>query len=96
MARDAAAAAQRFQSWAASTHLQRALVEELAGNLPAAHGAIERALELDARDWRLWLVDARIETRLENFDEAELSLRRAVDLNPRSPRFAGLPGAVTG
>jgi O-antigen ligase len=95
-ARDAAVAAQRFQSWAASPHLQRALVEELAGNLPAAHVAIERALELDRREWRLWLVDSRIETKLENFDEAELSLRRAVELNPRSSRFAGLPGAATG
>ena len=93
---DAAQAAQRFQPWASSTHLQRALVEELRGDLRAARTAIERALDLDERDWRLWLVDARIETKLENFDEAELSLRRAVELNPRSPRFSTLPGAETG
>ena len=93
---DAAIAAQRVQSWASSAHLQRALVEELRGNLPEARTAIKRALELDQRDWRLWVIDARIETKLEHFRLAARSLRRAVALNPRSQRFEDLPIAPLG
>ncbi len=91
---DAAVAARRIQPWAASPHLQVALVEELRGNLRAAQTAIRRALARDERDWRLHLIEARLETKLENFDAAAESLRRAVALNPRSSRFDGLPGAA--
>lgn len=90
-----AAAAERTQPWASSPHLQRALVEEVAADLPAARTAIHDALARDGSDWQLWLVDARIETKLENFDEAETSLRRAFALNPRSPSLAGLLGSGT-
>ena len=81
---DAAASAERVQPWAASTHLQRALVEELMGNFPAAHKAVRQALEHDADDWRLWIVAARIETKMGEFGEAESSLARAIELNPNS------------
>jgi tetratricopeptide (TPR) repeat protein len=80
----AAKRAERLQPWAASTHLQRALVEELTGNFPAAHMAIRHALERDAEDWRLWIVAARIETKVGAFREAQRSLARAIELNPNS------------
>lgn len=81
---DAATRAERVQPWAASTHLQRALVEELMGNLPAARTAVRQALEHDAEDWRLWIVAARIETKMGAFPEAQRSLARAIELNPNS------------
>ena len=90
---EAAESARRIQPWAASPHVQVALVEELRGDLRTARTAIRRALARDERDWRLWLIDARLETKLENFDAAAESLRQAIALNPRSSRFEGLPGA---
>ena len=87
-----ALAARRLQSWAASTHLQLALVQETLGNLPAAESSIRTATARDPQDWRLWLVRARIETKLGRVAEARTSLHRAVELNPRSPLFAGLSG----
>ena len=79
-----AKAAERIQPWAASTHLQRALVEELSGNVPAALAAIRRALARESGDWRLWVVAARLETKAGEFESARESLDRAVALNPRS------------
>jgi tetratricopeptide (TPR) repeat protein len=83
-----AKAAERIQPWAASTHLQRALVEELSGNLPAALAAIHRALARESGDWRLWVVAARLETKAGEFERARESLDRAVALNPRSQILA--------
>jgi tetratricopeptide (TPR) repeat protein len=85
-----ALAARRLQSWAASTHLQLALVQETLGNLEAAEGSIRTATAKGPDDWRLWLVRARIETKLGRVAEARTSLHRAIELNPRSPLFAGL------
>ncbi len=85
-----ALAARRLQGWAASTHLQLALVQEQLGNLPAAHRTIRAAIRHDETDWRLWLVRARIETKLGKIPEARRSLHRAAELNPRSALFEGL------
>ena len=80
--------AEKIQPWAASTHLQRALVEELSGNVPAALAAIRRALARENNDWRLWVVAARLETKAGEFQKARKSLDRAVALNPRSQILA--------
>jgi Flp pilus assembly protein TadD len=48
------------------------------------------AISRDRTDWRLWLASARIETRLGRVRAAERSLRRAVELNPRSPLLSGI------
>ncbi len=80
--------ARDLQPWAASPHLQLALVQEQAGSLPAARGSILEALDNDSADWRLWLVRARVETKLGQGRQAARSLRRAERLNPRSPLFA--------
>ena len=84
---DAAAAAQRLQPWAASPYLQRALVEERAGDLAAADRSIRGAIERDPADWRLWLAASRIQTKLGDFRMAQQSYRRAASLNPRSFLF---------
>ena len=86
----AAGAARDVQPWAATPYLQLALVSEEAGDLRRAGAWIDKAIERDSRDWRLWLVSARVETKLGRVAAAERSLRRAINLNPRSPLFVGL------
>ena len=88
VARSAARDASSLQPWAASPYLQLALLSEQERDLPAARARIGEALDRDARDWRLWLVSARIETAAGNITQARRDLRRARTLNPRSPLFA--------
>jgi O-Antigen ligase len=85
---NAAADAKRIQPWASSPYLQLALVEESSGQLVAAHRWIERAIDRDEENWRLWLVAARLETKTGQIHDAARSLRRAASLNPRSPLFS--------
>lgn len=85
-----ARAARALEPWAASPYLQLALVQEHVGDLEAARDSIRKAVARDSRDWRLWLVAARLETKLGLIPEARASLARAATLNPRSPLFAGL------
>ena len=88
--REAAEDARDIQPWASTPYLQLALVHERIGRLSDAQAVIAEAIERDPRDWQLWLVSARLETKLGNAAAAERSLRRAIALNPRSPLFAGL------
>ena len=81
--------AARLQPWAASPHLQVALVREELGDLEEAHAAVREALAQDASNWSVWLVASRIETKLGEIEDARRSLDRAAELNPRSPVFAG-------
>jgi O-Antigen ligase/Tetratricopeptide repeat len=90
---DAAETAQDIQPWASTPYLQLALVVERQGDLSSARAWIGEAIERDERDWQLWLVAARIQTKLGDISAAEQSLLRAIELNPRSPLFAGLLGA---
>jgi hypothetical protein len=89
-ATDAAEAARNIQPWAATPYLQLALVSEAAGDLAQSRTWIGEAIERNRRDWRLWLVSARIEAKLGDMGAAARSLKRAASLNPRSPLFAGL------
>jgi O-Antigen ligase len=91
-----ARSAREIQPWAASPYLQLALVNEAAGALPRAKAWIDEAIDRDRRNWRLWLVSARLETKLGDVAAAEASLRRATALNPRSPLFAGLLDEAAG
>ena len=84
--------ARAIQPWAASPYLQLALTAELDDHLRDARGWIQSALSRDEDDWRLWIVAARIETKLAMPKSARASLRRAESLNPRSPLFVGLRG----
>jgi len=76
--------------WAATPYVQLALVSEEAGALPQARGWINEAIDRDRLNWRLWLVLARVETKLGYPRVASDSLRRAIELNPRSPLLQGL------
>jgi O-Antigen ligase len=79
--------ASALQPWAASPHLQLALVLEETGNLDAARVEMGRALARDGRDWRLWLVASRIETAQGDITEARAALAQVRRLNPLLPLF---------
>jgi len=83
----AALKARNLEPWAATPYLQLALVAEQRGDLKSARDWILKATDRSSRDWRLWLVRARIQTKLGNIAAARTSLRRAAQLNPRSPLF---------
>jgi hypothetical protein len=85
-----ALAARALQPWGASPYLQLALVHEEMGELPSARDWIGEAIERDSEDWRLWLVASRIDTKQGDVSGARDKLRRAAELNPRSPLFAGI------
>jgi Flp pilus assembly protein TadD len=87
-----ALAATRIASWAASPYLQLALVQEQVGELGGARSSIGKALERSSQDWRLWLVAARLDTKTGHIAAARRSLRRAEQLDPRSPLFANAGG----
>ena len=70
--------------------MQLALVNEEAGALVRARDRINEAIDRDRRNWRLWLVLARLETKLGYPRAAADSLSRAIELNPMSPLFQGL------
>jgi hypothetical protein len=82
--------ARDLEPWAASTWLQLALVEEQAGQLRDAARHVGEALDRDRGDWRLWLVSARLHTKLGEIPAARAALARAIALNPRSPLFANV------
>lgn len=86
-AADDARAATALEPWAASPYLQLALSQELDGRPQEARDAINEALERDRSDWRLWLVGARLQTKVGDFEAARASLARAEQLNPRSQLF---------
>lgn len=88
----AAQDARRLEPWAASPYLQLALLEEQAGDLRIARAWLADALDRDKRDWRLWLVSARINAELGSIGPARRSLARAKSLNPRSPLFSKSAG----
>lgn len=86
----AALEARELAPWAVSPLLQLALVDERNGRPARARRRwIAAGLERDERDWRLWLVAARLDTKLGRIGIARDELARAVSLNPRSALFVG-------
>ncbi|MDX6689259.1 MAG: hypothetical protein QOG15_716 [Solirubrobacteraceae bacterium] len=77
--------AERLQPYAATPHLQRALVLEQAGSLVSAVAAAKAATADEPTNWRTWFVLARIEARRGQATAAVAALREAKRLNPRSP-----------
>jgi hypothetical protein len=77
-ARDAA----RLEPFSPEPPLQLALVEEKAGNFPAAREAAGDAIDLAPGDWRVWFVAGRIDAEARNYPAALRELRRAKRLTP--------------
>lgn len=86
-ARDHADRAIDILPWASSPFLQRALVDEQAGQLRSALRAMQLAERRDPQDWRLPLVTARIQAKAGNADEALDAYRRAKRLRPYGSFF---------
>lgn len=84
---DDARGARALEPWSSDPPLQLALVEERTGDVRDARGWIGRAIGKDGSDWRLWLVAARLDTKLGDVAAARRDLARARALNPRSPIF---------
>jgi hypothetical protein len=80
-------AAEQLQPYAATPHLQRALLLEEAGALAPAATAAAAATADEPTNWRTWLVRARIDARRGASAPAVDELRRARRLNPRSDLF---------
>ena len=85
---DESRTAERLQPYAATPHLQRALVLEQAGSLDGAAAAARAATADEPTNWRTWFVLARIDARRGSGASAVSALRRARALNPRSPLLA--------
>jgi O-antigen ligase/polysaccharide polymerase Wzy-like membrane protein len=92
-AEERAASARAIQPWAASPHLQLALIRERAGDLGAARRQADEAIERAPDDWRLRLVAARLATKAGDIPAARSALREARRLNPRSPILRSPPRA---
>jgi hypothetical protein len=82
-ARSDALAAKSLQPWAATPRLQLALLAEQRGDLGSARNLIGDAIERDPRDWRLWLIRARLEAKAGAIAAARTSLEHARTLSPR-------------
>jgi hypothetical protein len=80
--------AERLQPYAATPHLQQALVLEEGGALANAATAARAATAEEPTNWRPWFVLARIEARRGEAGPAVSALRKARSLNPRSPLVA--------
>jgi O-antigen ligase len=87
---EAADEARAIQPWAATPHLQLALLTEQEGDLAEANRHIDEALERDDSDWSIWLVAARLQTKAGVIEEGRRSLRQAERLNRRSQLFQAL------
>jgi tetratricopeptide (TPR) repeat protein len=79
-----AAKGESAAKFAATPSLQRALVEEQAGNLGTAEAAARRAAARTPDDWRPWFLIARLATARGNDEAAVMAFRRARRLNPTS------------
>ena len=80
--------AERVQPYAATPHLQRALVLEQAGDLAGAASAARASTRAEPTNWRTWFVLARVDARRGQTAAALRELRTARALNPRSPLLA--------
>jgi hypothetical protein len=82
-AADAADDAIDLQPWAAEPRQQLALVLEAQGDLVAARGEIEEAIDRSPKDWRLWLVAARMALEAGDEATARADATHAQELAPR-------------
>jgi tetratricopeptide (TPR) repeat protein len=85
---DAARSAERFEGFAATPNLQRALVLEAQGDLEEAAAAAREATRQESTNWRTWFTLSRIETERGQPEAAVDAYRTARSLNPRSALFA--------
>ncbi|MDA0163860.1 O-antigen ligase family protein [Solirubrobacter ginsenosidimutans] len=79
--------AERMQPYAATPHLQQALVLEQAGAIGPAVTAARAATGDEPTNWRTWVVLARLEARSGENAQALAAFTKAKQLNPNSNLF---------
>ena len=79
--------ARTVEPWSAEPYTQLALLEEQRGNVDQALADLHNAENRDSEDWRLSLIEARLQQRQGDMPAARKALERAQTL---SPLFAGL------
>jgi hypothetical protein len=92
---DRARAAKTVQPWSAEPYTQLALLEEQRGDLTGALVALRQAEQRDSEDWRLPLIEARLELKRGDRTASTLAIERARSLSPL-PLDSLIGGIVTG
>jgi tetratricopeptide (TPR) repeat protein len=82
--------ARTVEPWSPEPYTQLALLEEARGDLDQAITRIAQAESRDSEDWRLPLIEARLERAKGDRAAAREALERSRALNPLSPSLAGL------
>jgi O-Antigen ligase len=83
-----AATAQQLEPYAATPHLQRALILEATGDLNGASAAIKQAEAREPTNWSIWLIGSRIAAEHGRPRLAVRNYSRAHMLDPLSPTTA--------
>jgi hypothetical protein len=81
--------AKTVEPWSPEPYTQLALLEEARGNLDQALVRLEEAEQRDSEDWRLALIEARLQRGRGDVPAARIALARARALNPLNPIFSG-------
>jgi hypothetical protein len=77
-----ARAAKTVQPWSAEPYIQLSLLEEQQGNISSALANLRQAEQRDSQDWRLALIEARLESRRGDRVASVKALVRAQELSP--------------
>jgi hypothetical protein len=77
-----ARAAKTVQPWSAEPYTQLALLEEQRGDIPGALAALRQAEDRDSEDWRLPLIEARLELKRGDQTASTQAIMRARSLSP--------------
>jgi O-antigen ligase len=90
---DRARAARTVVPWSAEPYTQLALLEEQRGDFPQALSYLSDAEARDTDDWRLALIEARLQAERGDGSAAGMAIDRAHRLSPFSPLpFGGVAG----
>jgi O-Antigen ligase len=74
--------------WSAEPYTQLALLYEARGDIGNALSELRNAERRDSQDWRLPLIEARLQTRRGDLPAARMALARARTLSPELTRLA--------
>ncbi len=77
--------------WSAEPYTQLALLDEARGDIGGALAYLRSAEARDSKDWRLPLIEARLQTRRGDRPAARAAIERARSLSPLLPIFNPQP-----
>jgi hypothetical protein len=83
--------AHTVQPWSAEPYTQLALLDEERGDIDGALANLQNAEQRDSEDWRLPLIEARLQARRGNGPAARMAIQRARSLSPLLPIFNSTP-----